>query len=356
MKSGLLHKLAFTGYPHEVELLEAGGDRLFEVDSLRQPGQRMLVALAEDGTVDYPVFDPEKEKVSWKFDDRFGKKFKSEVKKHMQTEVEKAETPEEEEEATNDPSLRKAAKMGKCHQCHQERSLNREGVCHECEQGERDAAQDEESKTAAPRARIRENAWGNWYGYIGNKRVEQFFNTPEETQEQQARRWLAEQEAQGHTPGAHRVTPSQYTPSGRRASVGDSTFIQRGDGYYKLAGNPREDLMGEIYRQEWRAKKRNQTVHDLKPLMDKIRNAEPDSRQGPALILHSPKQDYVRELIALAKGVGATGLRAAAVHYLDTIHNANRRSTLTGVVPRRTQRALENAWKRVEAEYVHFVR
>jgi hypothetical protein len=109
MKSALLHKRAFTGYPNEMELLEAGGDRLFEVDSLRQPGQRMLVALAEDGTVDYPVYDPGKKKVKWKFDDRFGKKFKSEVKKHMGGEVAEAETPKEEEEATNDPKLRKAA-------------------------------------------------------------------------------------------------------------------------------------------------------------------------------------------------------------------------------------------------------
>ena len=42
---------------------------------------------------------------------------------------------------------------------------------------------------------IKQNAWDNWYGYIGNRKVASFFNTPTETQEQQAKRWLQEQSA-----------------------------------------------------------------------------------------------------------------------------------------------------------------
>jgi len=41
------------------------------------------------------------------------------------------------------------------------------------------------------KARIKQNAWGNWYGYLGNKKVESFSNTPTETMEQQAQVWLA---------------------------------------------------------------------------------------------------------------------------------------------------------------------
>lgn len=42
--------------------------------------------------------------------------------------------------------------------------------------------------------RIHKNVWDNWYGYLGRKRVISFCNSPTETQEQQAKRWLKEQE------------------------------------------------------------------------------------------------------------------------------------------------------------------
>ena len=48
------------------------------------------------------------------------------------------------------------------------------------------------------KARIQHNVWGNWYGYLGTKRVAQFFNTPTETQEQQANQWLTEQHLWTH--------------------------------------------------------------------------------------------------------------------------------------------------------------
>ena len=44
--------------------------------------------------------------------------------------------------------------------------------------------------------RIKQNAWGNWYGYLGNRKIECFFNDDQGTQEQHAQEWLAEQQVQ----------------------------------------------------------------------------------------------------------------------------------------------------------------
>ena len=41
------------------------------------------------------------------------------------------------------------------------------------------------------KARIKQNVYGNWYGYLGSKRVIEFGETAEYTQEQNAQRWLA---------------------------------------------------------------------------------------------------------------------------------------------------------------------
>ncbi len=38
--------------------------------------------------------------------------------------------------------------------------------------------------------RIKQNAWGNWYGYKGTRKVESFSSSPYESQEEQALRWL----------------------------------------------------------------------------------------------------------------------------------------------------------------------
>jgi len=43
--------------------------------------------------------------------------------------------------------------------------------------------------TASGKRRIKQNVWGNWYGYIGSKRAEAFFNTPEHSMEQNAKMW-----------------------------------------------------------------------------------------------------------------------------------------------------------------------
>jgi hypothetical protein len=44
-------------------------------------------------------------------------------------------------------------------------------------------------KTKALKPRIRQNIYGNWYGYLGNHRVESFFGSVE-VQEEKAIEWL----------------------------------------------------------------------------------------------------------------------------------------------------------------------
>jgi hypothetical protein len=41
-----------------------------------------------------------------------------------------------------------------------------------------------------PKKRIARNAWDNWYGYEGTRRVISFANTSQGTQEQHATAWL----------------------------------------------------------------------------------------------------------------------------------------------------------------------
>src|SRR5262245_50669796 len=55
----------------------------------------------------------------------------------------------------------------------------------------RDAEADDKPKRA-PKPRIKQNRWDNWYGYLGSKKVIAFFNSPEETMEEAAQRWLRE--------------------------------------------------------------------------------------------------------------------------------------------------------------------
>jgi len=40
------------------------------------------------------------------------------------------------------------------------------------------------------KARIKQNRWDNWYGYVGTRRVIAFGNTPEGTAEDNAKAWL----------------------------------------------------------------------------------------------------------------------------------------------------------------------
>lgn len=43
-----------------------------------------------------------------------------------------------------------------------------------------------------PKPRIRQNIYGNWYGYVGTSKVRFFYGWPEQ-QEQEAREWLNKQ-------------------------------------------------------------------------------------------------------------------------------------------------------------------
>jgi ribosomal protein L37AE/L43A len=281
MKSALLHKRAFTGYPNEVELLEAGGDRLFEVDSLRQPGQRMLVALAEDGTADYPVYDPDKKKVKWKLDDRFGKKFKAEVKKHMEAEVEKAETPKEEQEAVNSPALRQAAGLHEARLTYQ---------CPFCQ---------------APDAKP-----------IG------------QTQDQ---------------------TIYRCKECGRKFPMTEQTDVQEhvfASDQWNETPALRPDVVGPAETtslSQW-ASKQAASVHDLKPLIDKLRTLHPSGAIRVS-----------EQLMNVAKQIGASDVRDAARHYRNSLLRIKERTSV-GIVPRRSVKAVEDAWKRLESAFVHYVR
>lgn len=50
------------------------------------------------------------------------------------------------------------------------------------------------SKAKQPKRRVKENVWGNWYGYESNRRVIEFPNMPWASPEELANEWLARKE------------------------------------------------------------------------------------------------------------------------------------------------------------------
>lgn len=44
-------------------------------------------------------------------------------------------------------------------------------------------------KANPPKVTIHCNVWGNWYGYISGRRVKEFYNTSDRTQQQNAVQW-----------------------------------------------------------------------------------------------------------------------------------------------------------------------
>lgn len=50
--------------------------------------------------------------------------------------------------------------------------------------------------TIFPKYSVKCSAWGNYYGYRGSKKVEQFFNGPTASQEESAKAWLAKMNAE----------------------------------------------------------------------------------------------------------------------------------------------------------------
>lgn len=89
MNSPLLRKNAsVTGFPNEVLILEEGKCRLFEADSRRIAGKRIFIAVSDDGSIDYPQYDPEEEEVTWNIEKRFKKKYRDKVKKFFKGKAE----------------------------------------------------------------------------------------------------------------------------------------------------------------------------------------------------------------------------------------------------------------------------
>jgi hypothetical protein len=65
--------------------------------------------------------------------------------------------------------------------------------------------------------RIKQNAWGNWNGYAGNRKVEMFFGdgiNSTAAQEEAARTWLAKMNAPewSHKSWCQSVRAAQYAP------------------------------------------------------------------------------------------------------------------------------------------------
>lgn len=53
-------------------------------------------------------------------------------------------------------------------------------------------------KNKHPKVKIHLNVWGNWYGYLGNKKVIAFSNHPEYSMEQAAIEWKEKMEKEFH--------------------------------------------------------------------------------------------------------------------------------------------------------------
>lgn len=417
MKSALLRKRAFTGYPNEVELLSKSGDRLFEVDSLRQPGQRMLCAVSEDGSKDYPVFNEESEKVTWQQADRFSKKFKDAVKKHMKGEVEEAETPKEQEEATNDPSLRTASKKVALLPAHQPK-----GNLLPINQWEIVRTPDDSYRYVNHEEKLLSTGFGSEEALKRNADIIRMDEGPLVLMRERYAKEFLPSDANPAGPQAHRTIPYQYTPSGRRGSKSakmgkcrtchqerslnrdavchqceqeerDAEQEKTDSAKTAAGGPPIPSFSGLPFGKPTRCpkcgspdidksatlapnmrcneckhtfRKQAATVHDLKPLLDELRKKDPLANATGSDRMVEEAIGLTNQLMQAAKQVGARDLLQAARHYLDVLKNISQYS-LPGSnsalyylglnkVPSRTRRAHDRAWKLIEAAYTHFVR
>lgn len=66
------------------------------------------------------------------------------------------------------------------------------------------------------KARIKQNVWGNWYGYLGSRKVIAFADGPENTMEQEAQIWLA-----GHRTSNPLVKAGDTIQIGTRLTTGE---------------------------------------------------------------------------------------------------------------------------------------
>lgn len=98
---------------------------------------------------------------------------------------------------------------------------------------------------------IRENQWGNWYGYEGGRKTEHFFDDIEGSQEEKAKRWLAEKNATRN----RRILMAEHEKEARRCKA---EFLNYGkgqteDGIYSTTtkGGLSTDLVGGIAIHQW---------------------------------------------------------------------------------------------------------
>jgi hypothetical protein len=112
-------------------------------------------------------------------------------------------------------------------------------------------------KTSKAKARIRCTAWGNWYGYIGNRKVELFMNNENGTQEENARHWLTQAKAGERTHEAGCMGNYDYRDCGCKAKTVNlldvlrhhvSGAIERGEAeaIVNQSGDDREKICATI--------------------------------------------------------------------------------------------------------------
>jgi hypothetical protein len=120
------------------------------------------------------------------------------------------------------------------------------------------------TKKSKARYRIRETAWGNWYGYLGSKRVECFGASSTETQQQAAERWLREKTLRDPRRIADALTvpkrkPAMATPAPDAwvslvlSSMGDDEL--RAESLNVANTDAERDLMGAELQRRARAKR-----------------------------------------------------------------------------------------------------
>ncbi len=378
MNSLLLRKQAATGYPNEIELLAKGGDRLFEVDSLRKPGSRMLVAIPEDGGMgdaDYPVYDPDNEKVKFQHANRFSKKFKDAVKTHMKSEVEEAETPKEEQEAVNSPALRtgSAKAAAKCPTCGSEVKCNcpppprryrvephpkgHAKIVHAAGLGSCGCADPgcpvHKGSSACP-----------FRGRTFLYRVDMEDHTGTPMCLQCATDAMDSGLFRQGTRNASKVAAPRQCPFCRATNV-QPMGVFEGQEIFDCPDCGRHFPLDQAVRVRPRvpamvSAKSAATVHDIKPLVDELRQVDPAGHMDKM----EKAMSITGQLATLAKQVGARDLLLAARHYLEVLEKMDRYGLPgggryeTGVdpMPPRLLRTHERAWKQLEAAFVHFVR
>jgi hypothetical protein len=369
-----------SGFDGETQILENGGDRLFEVDSLRQPGSKMLVAVSEEGDKDYPEYDKEAEKVKWQAEKKFNKKFRDAVKKHMKGETDAAATPKEEEEATNDPALRTASKKAAQLRTFDNafgKEITAEGLESKFDGDGRLASSadfdstKETTKAGIPQYASKKAAASSLQGTcecghpmnIHTKPPD--FGCPHESEGCGCKGATLKgsklnidgviTKKKGSVDVVFRNKKGFVTDFGKeqvlRQPDGKTATMPRYGVWVNMRGKSEVTFVTNDFESaKSKLAKTASPVHDLHSLLTELRHARPSPEYVP-----DRSFNIAYEIMQTAREAQGRDVAYAAKHYIDTLKNMQQRQ-LSGPAPHRTVRAEERAWKGLEAAYVHFVR